>query len=220
MASGVAIWAMLPIMLEAYKTSEQDGAVYEFVPKEKQARAVKFLNEELFETPSWIIRDNLTKKFENAGSVERITNIQKGALRTLLDPGRLARLIESEANYGNSNYTMIDLFKDLRGGVWSELRTGESIDTYRRNLQRAHIEQLESLMSKEQTPIPPQFRAFIRRTNVDVSTSDIRPVVRAELRILQGQVSRAVRRATDSMTRYHLQDMGERIDAVLNPDKD
>ncbi|MDW3651166.1 MAG: zinc-dependent metalloprotease [Bacteroidia bacterium] len=205
---------------EFYKTSEQDGAVYEFVPKEKQARAVKFLNEELFETPSWIIRDNLTKKFENAGSVERITNIQKGALRSLLDPGRLARLIESEANNGNSNYTMIDLFKDLRGGIWSELRTGESIDTYRRNLQRAHVEQLESLMTREQTPIPPQFRAFVRRTNVDVSTSDIRPVVRAELRILQGQVSRAVRRTSDSMTRYHLQDMGERIEAVLNPDKD
>lgn len=205
---------------ENYKTSEQDGAVYEYVPKEKQIRAVEFLNKELFATPTWIVRQDLARKFESAGMVERVGGIQKGALRSVLDMARLARMIEAEAMNGSSTYSMVDLFKDLRKGVWSELGSGESIDTYRRNLQRAHIEQLEFLMTKEQTPIPPQFRRFFSRTNIDVSTSDIRPVVRAELKILQGQVARASRRAADSMTRYHLQDMIERIDAVLNPDKD
>jgi hypothetical protein len=35
----------------------------------------------------------------------------------------------------------------LRTGIFSELRTGRSIDTYRRNLQKGFVEQLGDLVN-------------------------------------------------------------------------
>jgi len=74
-------------------------------------------------------------------------------------------------------------------------------------------------MTKEQEPIPARFRRFLVRTNINVSQSDIRPIVRAELRNLQRDVRNAVGRSSDRMTRYHLQDVIERISLVLDPKK-
>ena len=74
-------------------------------------------------------------------------------------------------------------------------------------------------MTKEQTPLPPNFRRFVRRTNVDVSQSDIRPIVRAELKNLQRNIRNAIPRTSDRMTRYHLEDAVERISLILDPVK-
>ena len=112
---------------------------------------------------------------------------------------------------------MLDLCNDLRGGIWTELRLGQTIDTYRRNLQRAHVERLEFLMTKEQVQPPARFRQFIGFTAVDVSQSDIRAIARAELKELDRMVVRATARTRDRMSRIHLEDMHERIDMILNP---
>ena len=203
---------------EYFKTYDQEGAVYTHVTKENQKRAMKFLQEQLFSTPNWLLDTNIFNKIESAGSVERIRNFQTRTLNNLLDYGRMARLIENEALNSNA-YTLIDLMTELRAGLWSELRSGSKIDVYRRNLQRAYIERLEFLMTKEQTPIPANFRRFVRRTNVDVSQSDIRPIVRAELKNLQRDIRNAIGRTSDRMTRYHLQDAIERISLILDPVK-
>ncbi|MBW1297891.1 zinc-dependent metalloprotease [Aquimarina litoralis] len=204
---------------EYFKTYDQEGAVYTHVTKDNQKRAMKFLQEQLFSTPNWLLDPNIFNKIESAGSVERLRNFQTRTLNNLLDYGRMARLIENEALNKSNAYTLIDLMTELRTGLWSELRRGSKIDVYRRNLQRAYIERLELLMTKEQTPIPMGFRRFVRRTNVDVSQSDIRPIVRAELRNLQRDIRNAIGRTSDRMTRYHLQDAAERISLILDPVK-
>ena len=106
---------------------------------------------------------------------------------------------------------------DLRRGIFSEVSSGRKIDTYRRNLQRAYIERMEFLMNNEQTPIPARFRRFITRTNVDVSQSDIRPVVRGELVTLRSSLRSAIGRTSDRLSRYHLRDAVERINLILDP---
>ncbi len=203
---------------EYYKTYDQEGAVYTHVSKENQKRAMKFLHEQLFKTPDWLLDTSIFNKIESAGSVERVRGFQVRTLTNLLDHGRMARLIENEA-LNTKAYTLIDMMSELRKGIWSELRNGATIDVYRRNLQRAYIERLEFLMTKEQTPIPPNRRRFVIRTNVDVSQSDIRPIVRAELKIIQRDIRNAISRTSDRMTRYHLQDAEERITLILDPSK-
>ncbi|MDH7447833.1 zinc-dependent metalloprotease [Aquimarina sp. 2201CG14-23] len=204
---------------EYYKTYDQEGAVYTHVTKENQKRAMKFLQEQLFATPDWLLDATIFNKIESAGSVERVRGFQTRTLNNLLDQGRMARLIENEALNNTDAYTLIDMMTELRSGIWSELRNGATVDVYRRNLQRAYIERLEFLMTKEQTPIPANFRRFVRRTNVDVSQSDIRPVVRAELKNLQRAIRNAIGRTADRMTRYHLQDAAERVSLILDPKK-
>ncbi|MDP5169123.1 MAG: zinc-dependent metalloprotease, partial [Bacteroidia bacterium] len=114
---------------ENYKTTDQPGEVYTYVPRSRQQNSVQFLNKQLFATPTWMIREDLLRKFESDGMVERVRGAQENTLNNLLDPGRMIRLIEAEAMNGSSTYTMVDLYKDLRSGIWGELESGESIDT-------------------------------------------------------------------------------------------
>ena len=201
---------------ENFKTYDQEGAVYTYVDKTKQKESLKFLQKQLFQTPDWLIDTTIFDKIESAGNLERIRSFQTRTLNNILDFGRMERMIENETINGNTAYSLLSMMRDLRQGIWNELRTGRSIDTYRRNLQRAYIDRMEFLMTKEQSQIPAAFRRFVRRTNVNVNQSDIRAIVRAELKSLQRSVRTS---ATNSsgMKRIHLQDVLERIDAILNP---
>ncbi|NOY48551.1 MAG: zinc-dependent metalloprotease [Chlorobi bacterium] len=201
---------------ENFKTYDQEGAVYTYVDKTKQKESLKFLQKQLFQTPKWLIDPTIFDKIESAGNVERIRGIQTRTLNNILDFGRMERMIENETMNGNNAYSFLSMMRDLRQGIWSELRTGRSIDTYRRNLQRAYIDRMEFLMNEEQSQIPAAFRRFVRRTNVNVNQSDIRAVVRAELKSLQRSVRAAVSSAS-GMKRIHLQDVLERIDSILDP---
>ncbi|SHJ36843.1 zinc-dependent metalloprotease [Aquimarina spongiae] len=204
---------------EYYKTYDQEGAVYTHVTKENQKRAMKFLQEELFSTPQWLLDNTIFNKIESAGSVERIRNFQSRTLNRLLEHGRMARLIENETLNTNEAYTLLDMMSELRSGLWSELRNGRTIDVYRRNLQRAYVDRMEFLMTKEQPKIPANIRRFVVRTNVNASQSDIRAVVRAELTTLRKDARSAASRTADRMTRYHLLDIAERISNILEPKK-
>ena len=203
---------------EYYKTYDQEGAVYSHVDAAHQKKAMNFLHKQLFETPEWLIDQEIFNKIEFDGHVERIRNMQERSLNNLLDFGRMARLMENEEINGNEAYGLIDMMSDVRTGIWRELSSGQNIDRYRRNLQRAYIERLKHLMTEEQSEIPSRYRSWISRSNIDVAQSDIRPVVRGELKTLQSQIRRAANRG-DRLTRYHLQDALERIDLILNPIK-
>ena len=129
----------------------------------------------------------------------------------------MARLIENEVINGEKAYNLLDMMTDLREGIWSELNRGSSIDTYRRNLQRAYIDRMEYLMTEEQEEVPARYRDWITMSEIDVPQSDIRPVVRGELRNLQRDLRNSIGRSRDTMTRYHLQDVLERVNLILDP---
>lgn len=203
---------------EYYKTADQKGDVYSHVPKAHQKKALKFLIDQAFKTPAWMIRKDILSKIEADGIVNRIRASQVGVLNQLLDFSRLARIIENETINGSKAYKVMALCTDLRDGIWTEAKTGKKVDTYRRNLQRAYIEQLERLMTKEQrAPRNPRFLSFSGFTRVDVSQSDIRPIARGELNQIKNLVRRAAAITGDTMTKYHYQDILARIDNILNP---
>jgi len=56
-------------------------------------------------------------------------------------------------------------------------------------------------------------------TNVNVTQSDIRPVVRGQLTTLRNQIRTAIPKTSDRMSKYHLQDAVVRIDNILDPKK-
>ena len=164
-----------------------------------------------------LLDQDIFGRIQYSGFVERIRSIQERTLNNMMSLGKMARLVENEAANGTNAYTLVEMMDDLRQGIWSELRSGRKIDTYRRNLQKAYIERMEYLMTEEQTPVPAAWRSWISRTNVDVAQSDIRSVARAELRTLRGEVQAAIPRTSDRMSKYHLQDVLVRIDNILDP---
>jgi len=204
---------------ENYKTYGQAGAVYTPVPKTRQKRNMQFLQNQLFKTPKWLINKDILNKIEYSGNVDGIRALQERTLKSLLSIGKMGRLVENETLNGSKAYSLINMMDDLRRGIWSELSSGRSINTYRRNLQRAYIDRLKYLMTVKKQPKLLKFGRYTKGTKVNISQSDIRSVVRGELNILKRQVKVAVAKPPNRNTRYHLQDVLKRIENILNPQK-
>ena len=201
---------------EHYKTADQEGAVYTHVPKEKQAEALAFLDENLFKTPQWLIDKTIFDRIEYSGAVERIRGLQERTLKNLLSLGKMARLIENETLNGAQAFKLTDMTTALRNSIWTEIKNGRKIDTYRRNLQRAHIDRLAYLL-KAENQSKRRGSDYIKSTAVNTSQSDIRAIARFELNTLKGIAKRGQTQSSDNMTSIHLKDIEERIKIILNP---
>lgn len=200
---------------EHFKTSDQEGAVYTHVDLATQKEALNFVIDELFKTPTWLLDDNIFSKTEFSGSVERVRGLQARTLNNILDAGRMARMIENETMNNNKAYSLINMMSDLRKGVWSELYNGSSIDTYRRNLQRAYLDQLNYLLNdaKDQREAN---RGYVKQSGITINQSDVKSVARGELKRIQKDAKAASNRG-NTITRYHLQDVVDRIESILDP---
>ena len=180
---------------------------------------MKFINVQAFTTPTWMLDQTILNKFDQAGIVERVRRAQSGVLNGILDFGRLARVIDNSVKNGEKAYSIDELFADVHSGIWSELKTGKNMDTYRRNLQRAYIERMEFLMTKEQeipTGVPVRFIAQFG-TQIDASQSDIRPMARRELKLLAAEIRSAIPKFSNPMIKAHLEDSLVRINDILDP---
>lgn len=201
---------------ENYKTYDQEGLVYTHVNKEHQEQCLLFLNEQLFSTPNWLIDKEIIGRTEYAGITERIRSIQVKTLDNILDLGTMMRMIENETLNGVAAYTFINMMTDLRNGIWSELSSGKNIDTYRRNLQRAHVERLAELLNSKDVKAASK-SSYLKPTAVTVKESDIIPIVRGELNRIKRDAYAASLKASNTVMKYHLQDISERIEVILNP---
>jgi len=198
---------------ETLKTADQDGVVYEVVPENVQENAMAWLLDNAFTDPEWLVQSDIYARIDAAGAVENIRSLQARHLNNLLNASRMQRLIEAEAMHGASAYELTEMLTDLRRGIWTEAYGYQFKDysVYRRNLQRAYLERMEHLLTEDES-------GSSYDTDVDVSQSDIRPAVKAELKMLRTQLQRAVRRAPQGIVMYHLEDALDRIDHILNPE--
>lgn len=184
------------------KTVEQTGPVYVVVPKEKQKRAVAFLQDQLFTTPYWLMDGKLYDLTTTDFSL--ITKIQKSGLIALLSPQRLTTLIAQERNYGARAYTITEMLQDLKQGIFSELTTQKPISIYRRDLQKIYTELLISIITKQTTGLD----------------NDGLSVVKGHAKLLAVQIKSASAHAANVVTREHLVDMYERLNHALKPKTD
>jgi hypothetical protein len=192
------------------KTADQPGAVYDGVPRVRQKEAMDWLAREVFEAPVWLVdREILARVGTGAGGIEAISARQAGVLNQLLEARRMGRLAEMEMFDPADAYALVDFLDDVRTAVWDDLSTVSAIDGYRRALQRAYLARVETLMTEQPASNPFQGRA------PDMGRSDVRPLLRAQLRDLRVDVERASRRVRHRVSRAHLQDVVERIDAIL-----
>ena len=180
-----------------HKRYGEEGPVYTPVEPEYQRRAMAFLDEHVLATPDWALDADLLRRLEHAGAVERIRAYQELAVQRLLNAPRLARMIEHEAFLGAATYRPAEMLDDARGMVWREVAERRPIDTYRRNLQRAWLEQALHLLTEAETDgwrPPPSGNLRVGRdddpplnADLHIVQSDIRPLVRERQHVTQGE---------------------------------
>ncbi len=211
------------------------GWLYTPIAPDYQRKAMDFLAEHVFSTPTWALDLELLRRLEHAGVVERIRAFQVLAVERLLDHTRLARLIEHEAFFGDATYTPLQMLDDTRGVLWREIgaaggssahASGPGIDPWRRNLQRGYLEHVHHLLHEAEARSwsPPSSGNLRVSSNNDpplnaqlhVGQSDVRPLLREQLRLLEGEVEAQLARGVpDRMTRIHLEDALLRIRTTL-----
>ena len=199
-------------MNENFKTYDQKGPVYDFVPKNLQQGAVAFLNKELFTSPLWMINSEELSKFDNGIMLNRIKNIQTNTLTNVLSQSRISRMFDNQTRNGSKAYTVTELFNDLRGGIFTAGRP----DAFKRNLQRGYIENLKSLLNDDFKGIPGVSAAAMASfglTPINMTLSDIRPLARAELKTIDAKLPKG----GDAVTAAHYADLHLRIKEALNP---
>jgi hypothetical protein len=203
---------------ETPKSIEQSGDVYEPTPKAIQQEAVTFLHKQLFETPTWIFNKDILNKINNPTGFEAVSNLQINVLNSLFSAQRLNRLSAGSGRFGETNtYTIDAMMEDVRKGIWSELASKKPIDMYRRNLQKAYAEALINLVDPSGTSSMAAGRSTQVARNSDFKNTDVMSVARAQLVSLRAQINAAIPGTTDKMSKYHLQDVSERIRQALDP---
>ncbi len=183
---------------ETPKTYDQDGVVYEPAPFDMQKDAVRFLNEQLFQTPTWLLDPELMNKIQPDHGVAIISSIQSSTLNSLLGTSRLQRIIENEAAFSEA-YSLQNFYDDLYNGIWTELKSGNDITVYRRNMQKNHLEKMISMLEPTKNP----------------AATDVNSISLAMVHRLQADIKKSIKKSNDDMTRNHLEDCLFRIEKAL-----
>lgn len=198
-------------------TIEQNAPVYVFTSKSTQKEAMNFLQNQLFTTPKWLL-DNKLYSLAGVGDMKTISTLQNSILGRLIDNNTISKLIRFEAYDPANAYTATQMLNDLKNGIWSELKTHSTIDVYRRNLQKIYAQKLIDLLNPSaKTPAPSGFMRV--NMNTDPNITDNLSVIKGNAKSLIAEIKAALPSVKDNMTRLHLQDVMERLQDALKPQK-
>ena len=205
------------------ETFERYGTGERFVPlpAARQREAMRYLEENAFTVPEWLVDRNVVRRIEQEGAINRIRQAQASVLNSLLSPTRLNRLVEYEAlARGNeSPYPLPEMLTTLRRSVFAEGYNGNAVGVYRRGLQRAYLEAADRALN----PPPPPTTGGPGGPGgpqQPPANSDVRPALRGELLELERVANAAANRTSDAMSRLHWRDIAFEIDRILRADRD
>jgi hypothetical protein len=203
------------------KTTAQEGVRFTPLSRARQQEAVRFLNENAFRTPTYFMDEDILRRIEVEGALDRIRSAQTRVLTRLLDDNRMDRMVEFEAlaRPGRDVYALADMLADVRRGIWSEVSSGSAIDAVRRNLQRAYIELLDAKLNPPAVRTQPAGPGGPGAQAGPRQSSDARALLRGELTSLDAQIAAALPRVRDRVTRYHLMDVRHEIRRILEPER-
>ena len=143
--------------------------------------------------------------------MSRVRNAQTAVLTNLLSSARFARLVEQEAIDGSSAYAPAEFLADVRKGIWKELDAPQvKIDAYRRNLQHAYLDLVNTKLNAAQ---PAGFGGF----GFSATSPDEKPLYRAELKSLNATIGAALAKTQDRETKAHLEAARDQIAKILDP---
>ncbi len=186
-------------MYETIKSSDQPGPVYDVVPMELQWESMDFLNRHIFTTPAWLLDTAILTRIGKSPT-QIVSRSQNMILSSLLNNNNLAKMADAQVVYGKRAYPLINFIDDLDNAMWNELKTSDTISSYRRNLQQVYVEKLLDLISP---------------SRIDKVSRDIPPIVINKLGEIQARIKKALPKTKGAMTVYHLKFIENKINIAL-----
>ena len=179
-----------------HSIEQPDMVKYAPVPKERQKEALKWLDENLFHEPTWLVKVpyiwELTDRPDTYVS-RLVNNVISSS--SLLSVSKIARLGQF-AQYDASNYKPEEYLADLEGLVFSELYKVGKVDGYRRFLQRRYV-----TVALEVAATAP------------ARNTDVRALLVAQLDDIRKRALRA--KSADALTQAHWKTLASQIETGL-----
>jgi hypothetical protein len=194
--------------MKTYKTTEESGPVYEFVPRATQKEAMDFLQRNVFSSPAyWLIDTTLQGLTSNAGDVTKVTFLQTFVINILFNSDVFNRLIKFERERPKEAYTAAEMLNDMKKGAWSELSSHKPINMVRRDLQTNYIVWLTSLVK------------FSGKMTGASQYNDATALIRDHLRGLATEIKAALPQINDRPSKIHLRNILDNMESSLEPPK-
>ena len=190
------------------------------VNPDKQREALEFINNRIFNKEAFQFDQEVLNKlsperyddFRNyVWRLDRIDypihtvikRIQAGALYSIFHPRRILRLQDNELRYTNEDqFTMVELFNTINYALWEELNASNNINSYRRELQKTHINLLRTIILDIDNNIGfPNDAKILARSNL-----------KSTLKNIYHTLSNTT---LDEYTRVHLESCSEDIESIL-----
>ena len=185
----------------------------------EQRRALQILNDQIFHKDAFsfspdLLNKLLPERFWNfSGSVWKmrrldypihnaIERLHARALYRIFNPLVLSRVQENEIRYleNEDKFTMSELFVTLRESIWSELHNRENINSYRRGLQRIHLETLINMIMDTNSSLSYDAIILARQDLVE-----IQQIIKNSQHMF----------GLDEMSKAHLSESSARIESAL-----
>ena len=170
-----------------YKSVEEEGSVYQVEEKERQRRALNWLDKNVLTEPHWLIAEPY---------ITRLTQNPERMIRSLADQ-TISSLCSSSTfgslaanSYDKRSYMPEDYATDLTNVLFRETATGEKLSSWRRYVQRTAVQRL---LKDEASSV----------------SEDAHPFLISMIRRIQSRIQAA--KSSDSVTRAHYQDLAQQI---------
>lgn len=200
-------------MMEDIKTMSEEGPVFTYVAKEKQKRAVDFINRQVFETPYWLLDSTLLSRIDYGIMVNKVVDTQNQVLGSLLETYSFARMLDNEFKNGASAYTMRELLQDVRQQIFN----APSNTIFNRGLQRAYVDRLGILLRLDK-PVQETPYAVTGLTPYNPNLSDMRVLIVDELNKVEQIIARSAGRKS-GFEKTHYTELLSRIKQIKKNEK-
>ncbi|MEW6051577.1 MAG: zinc-dependent metalloprotease [Candidatus Zixiibacteriota bacterium] len=191
---------------------------FEPVAAADQRKAVEFLSENFYAPKAFDLPAELLNKLQQENLQDftfsafttpqvdypfhqMVLAVQKLSLDKLYHPLTIGRLLNNSSRFkaGQEKYTMFDMFTDVRKSIWSEAATAANVNSFRRQLQLAHLGEVIDIYLSNPAMYP----------------SDARSLAANDLDILENAASRAAAAGgVDDMSRAHYKEVVRQIAAA------
>lgn len=205
---------------ETIKEPSQEGDIYSSAPLEKQREAVAFLNREVFETPNWLLDNEILNKIGNPIRSSSIKIIQTRQMSAIFSDRVLNTLYIMQERFGaDSTYSVQGLLHDMKAGVWSELKTHKPMDGFRRDVQKSYVNAL--LRAMKEAEVGGNIIGILMSSQAAEETpvttnSDVGALIAVHLEDLRKEILASKNSLVDKESRDHLDYMAGYIQRALN----
>jgi len=149
---------------ETRLNNNQQGTPYVNVSREKQLAALDFLNQSLWKPQNWLIESSVVSTFASSGALEKVTDIQQGAIKRILSVRKLNQMLSSQQTLAGTGLSVAALMDRLVLDVFKKASTPVLSS---RELQKNMILQLLSL--KEEKELQPEIKGYIHQITEDLA---------------------------------------------------